>query len=50
MKRESMFLDWKNQYYQNEYIIQNNRQIQYHPYQITMGVFHKLEQKCLEFV
>ena len=36
-----MFLNWKNQYCENDYIIQSNLQIQWNPYQITNGVFHR---------
>jgi len=36
-----MFLNWKNQYCENDYIIQSNLQIQCNPYQITNGVFHR---------
>ena len=32
-----MFLNWKNQYCENDYIIQSNLQIQCNPYQITNG-------------
>ena len=47
-----MFLDWKNQYYQNDYTIQGNLQIQCNPYQITNGIFHRTRTKkiliCME--
>ena len=47
-----MFLDWKNQYYENNYTSQSNLQIQCSPYQITNGIFHRIEQKiftlCME--
>ena len=36
-----MFLIWNNQYCQNDYIAKGNLQIQYTPYQITNGIFHK---------
>ena len=36
-----MFLNGKNQYCENDYIIQSNLQIQCNPYQITNGVFHR---------
>ena len=35
-----MFLDWKNQYCENEYTTQSNLQIQCNPYQITNGIFY----------
>ena len=31
----TIFLDWKNQYYQNDYITQSNLKIQHNAYQIT---------------
>ena len=34
-----MFLDWKNQYCENDYITQSNLQIQYSPNQITNASF-----------
>ena len=47
-----MFLDWKNQYCQNDYTTQGNLQIQCNPYQITKDVFHRIRTKyfkvCLE--
>ena len=39
-----MFMDWKNQYSENEYITQRNLLIQYNPYQATNGIFHRNEQ------
>ena len=39
-----MFMDWKNQYSENEYITQRNLQIQCNPYQATNGIFHRNEQ------
>ena len=36
-----MFLDWKNQHYQDAYTIQGNLQIQYNPYQITNGILQQ---------
>ena len=35
-----MFLDWKNQYCENDYTTQINLQIQCNPYQITNGIFY----------
>ena len=45
-----MFLDWKNQYYENNYTSQSNLQIQCSPYQITNGIFHRIEQKIFTIV
>ena len=43
----TIFLDWKNQYCENDYTIQRNIQI---PIKLTMAFFAELEQKCLQFV
>ena len=40
MERYTMFLDWKNQYCENDYTAQSNLQIQCNPYQITNGIFY----------
>ena len=48
MKRYTMFLDWKNQYCQNDYTTQGNLQIQCNPYQITNGIFHRTRTKTLK--
>ena len=42
-----MFMDWKNEYSENEYTTQSNLQIQCNPYQITNGVFHRTRSKNL---
>ena len=41
MKKYIMFMDWKNQYSENEYTTQSNLQIQCNPYQATRGIFHR---------
>ena len=41
MEKYTMFMDWKNQYCQNEYITESNIQIQCNPYQATNGNFHR---------
>ena len=38
MERYTVFLDWKNQYYQND---QDNLQIQCNSYQIINDIFHR---------
>ena len=52
MEKYTMFMDWKNQYSENEYTTQSNLQIQCNPYQITNGHFHKTRTKyftiCME--
>ena len=45
MERYTMFLDWKNQHCENDYITQSNVQIQYNPYQTTNGIFHRTRTK-----
>ena len=40
-----MFLDWKNQYCENDYTTQGNLQIQCNPYQITNGIFLQNQNK-----
>ena len=50
MEKYTMFMDWKNQYSENEYTTQRNLQIQCNPYQATNSVLHKLEQIISQFV
>ena len=38
MEKYAMFMDWKNQYSENEYTTQSNLQIQCNPYQTTNGI------------
>ena len=40
-----MFLDWKNQYCENEYAIQINLQIHCNSYQITNSIFYGIRTK-----
>ena len=44
-ERYSTFLDWKNQYCQNDCTTQGNLQIQCSPYQITNFIFHRTKTK-----
>ena len=37
-----MFLDWKEQYCENDYTTQSNLQIQCNPNQMTNGIFHRI--------
>ena len=52
MDRQTMFLDWKKQYCENDYTTQSNLQIQCNPYQMTNDIFHKTRTKyftiCME--
>ena len=36
-----MFMDWKNQYSENEYTTESNLQIQCNPYQATNSTFQR---------
>ena len=44
----TMLLDWKSQYYQNEYTTQGNLQIQCNSYQSTKEIFHRTRIKYLK--
>ena len=50
MERYTIFLNWKNQYCQNDYVTQSNLQIQCSPYQITNGIFHRIRRKNLQLM
>ena len=41
MEKYTMFMDWKNQYSENEHTTQSNLQIQCDPYQATNSIFHR---------
>ena len=41
MEKYTMFMDWKNQYSENEYTTQSNVQIQCNPYQATNRILHR---------
>ena len=41
MGKYTMFVDWKNQYSENEYTTQSSLQSQHNPYQTTNGIFHR---------
>ena len=41
MEKYTMFMDWKNQYCENESTTQSNLQIQCNPYQATNGIFQR---------
>ena len=48
MEKQTMFLDWKNRYCENDYTTQSNPQIQCNPYQITNGMFYRSRAKNLK--
>ena len=51
MEKYTMFMDWKNQYCQNDYTTQSNLQIQCNPYQATNSIFFtELAQIISQFV
>ena len=39
--RNTVFMDWKNQYCENEYTTQSNLQIQCNPYQATNSILQR---------
>ena len=41
MEKYTMFMDWKNQYGENEYTTQSNLQIQCNPYQATNSIIQR---------
>ena len=41
MEKYTMFMDWKNQYSENEYTTQCNLKIQCNPYQDTNAIFQR---------
>ena len=45
----TMFLDWKNQYCENNYTTQDNLLIQCNSYQITNSIFHRTRKKIFFF-
>ena len=49
IKDDAMLLDWKSQYYQNDYTTKGKLQIRCNPYQITKDIFQELEQNILKF-
>ena len=49
MEKYTVFMDWKNQYSENEYITQSNLQIQCNPYQATNGIFHRTRTNNFTF-
>jgi len=49
MEKYTMFMDWKNQYSENEYTTQSNLQIQSNPYQTTNSIFHRTRTNNFTF-
>jgi len=50
MESYIMFLDWKNQYCENDYTIQSNLRIQWIFVKLPRAFFTELKQKILHFV
>ena len=54
MEKYTMFMEWKNQYSENEYTTQSNLQIQCNPYQATSCIFHRAKTNnfiiCMEIL
>ena len=52
MEKYTMFLDWKNQYCENDYTTQSNLQMKCNPYQTTNDILHRIRTKnftiCME--
>ena len=49
MERYIIFMDWKNEYFQNDYTTQGNIESQCNAYQITNGIFHRTRTKICFF-
>ena len=48
LEKYTMFVDWKNQYSENEYTTQSNLKIGCNPYQTTNGIFHRTRTKKIQ--
>ena len=50
MEKYNVFMDWKNQYNENEYTTQSNLQFNAIPFKLPMVFFTKLDQIISQFV
>ena len=50
MEKYTMFMDWKDQYSENEYSTQSNLQIQFNPIKLPTVLFTELEQIISQFL
>ena len=52
MEKYTMFMEWKNQYSENEYTTQSNLSIQHNPYQASNSSFQRTRKNnfttCME--
>ena len=50
MEKYTVFMDWKNQYCENDYTTKFNLQIQCDSYKLPMAFFAELDQKISQFI
>ena len=50
MEKHTVFMDWKNQYCENDYTTQSNLQVQCNPYQATNSIFQRTRTNISQLV